>query len=287
MVTNKVGGRGKTFNRLRRLAARVADSRMPKEVDGGIDRAFRAKTPRAGDVDERLIRKLLIPYKIIRSYCRVTVEGLDHVPVSRAVLAANHTGWLGLDYANLGVSIHDGIGRIVRGVVHETWFANETIGDVARRIGLIPASVDTMVRLLKEGRLVVIFPEGEHGAFKAVTEETKYKLYEFKRGFVRAAMRSGAPIIPVAIVGGEEANPSLATLKLTDKLFRLPLPIPKNVLPYPVKWRISFLKPISMKKYRPKDAENRPLVHKIAAEVQGLIEDEIQVQLKKRGNKYW
>lgn len=260
---------------------------MPKEVEGSIDRAF-ARGPRGlGEVDESLIRKILVPYKLIRSYCRVTVEGLDNVPVGRAMLAANHTGWLGLDYANLGVSIHDGIGRIVRGVVHETWFANKKIGDVASRIGLVPATVDTMVTLLNQGRLVVIFPEGEHGAFKAVTEETKYKLYEFKRGFVRAAMRAKAPIVPVAIVGGEEANPSLATLKLTDKLFRLPLPIPRNVLPYPVKWRISFLKPISMKKYAAKDAENRPLVHKIAAEVQGLIQEEIEVQLEKRGHKYW
>lgn len=260
---------------------------MPKEVERRIDRAFSGKKPALGEVDENLIRKLLVPYKLIRSYCRVTVEGLDNIPVGRAVLAANHTGWLGLDYANLGVSIHDGLGRIVRGVVHEAWFANEKIADVARRIGLVPASVDTMVELLGKGRLVVIFPEGEHGAFKAVTEETKYKLYEFRRGFVRAAMRARAPIVPVAIVGGEEANPSLATLKLTDRLFRLPLPVPKNVLPYPVKWRISFLKPISMAKYGPKDASNRPLVHKVAADVHDLIQDEIAVQLEKRGNKYW
>jgi len=53
-----------------------------------------------------------------------------------------------------------------------------------------------------------------------------------------------------------------------------------------VKWRISFLEPIPMAKYRPKDVDNKPLVHKIAADVQGLIQDELQVQLQKRGNKY-
>jgi 1-acyl-sn-glycerol-3-phosphate acyltransferase len=240
-----------------------------------------------GDVDEELIKRILVPYKIIRTYCRVTVEGLEHVPVSRCVLAANHTGWLGLDYANLATTIHTSMGRIPRGVVHETWFKNEKVADVARRLGLVPASRELMVRLLKEGRMVAIFPEGEHGAFKAATEETKYQLYEFKRGFVRAAMEAKAPIVPVAIVGGEEANPSLGTLKLTDKLFRLPLPIPRNVLPYPVKWRISFLKPIPMDQYAAKDAKNTPLVHKIAADIQDLVQDEIMVQLKKRGHKYW
>lgn len=253
-----------------------------KRLAKGLDR-----TPKPGDVDEALIKKILVPYKIIRSYCRVTVEGMENVPIGRCVLAANHTGFLGLDYANLAISIHDATGRIPRGVVHDAWFANESVADIARRIGLVPATVPTIVDLLKDGRLVVIFPEGEHGAFKSVTEETKYRLYEFRRGFVRAAMAAKAPIVPVAIVGGEEANASLGTLKLTDRLFRLPLPIPRNVLPRPVKWRISILKPIPMDQYGPKDAKNKPLVHKLAADVQDLVQDEIEVQLEKRGNKYW
>ncbi len=245
------------------------------------------RSPKVGEVDEALIKRILVPYKLIRSYCRVTVEGMENVPVGRCVMAPNHTGWLGLDYANLVISIHSAMGRIPRGVVHEAWFANDTVADIARRLGLVPATIDVMVELLKEGRLVIIFPEGEHGAFKAVTEESKYRLYEFKRGFVRAAMMAKAPIIPVAIVGGEEANASLGTLKLTDRLFRLPLPIPRNVLPRPVKWRISILKPIPMDEYTAKDAKNKPLVHKIAADIQDLIQDEIEVQLQKRGNKYW
>jgi 1-acyl-sn-glycerol-3-phosphate acyltransferase len=264
----------------------VSPDPIIQDVGKRLARALERK-PKAGEVDDALIKKILVPYKIIRSYCRVTVEGMENVPVSRCIMAANHTGWLGLDYANLAISVHGAMGRVPRGVVHEAWFANDTVGDIARRIGLVPASLEVIVDLLREGRLVVIFPEGEHGAFKAVTEETKYQLYEFKRGFVRAAMAAQAPIVPVAIVGGEEASPSLGTLKLTDRLFRLPLPIPRNVLPRPVKWRISILKPISMDQYSAKDAKNKALVHKIAADVQDLVQDEIAVQLEKRGNKYW
>lgn len=256
------------------------------DVGAALDRAL-DRHPLPGDVDEALIRRILVPYKIIRSYCRVTVEGMQNVPVGRCILAANHTGWLGLDYANLAISIHSATGRVPRGVVHDAWFRNARIGDLARRLGLIPASLDLIVGLLKEGRLVVIFPEGEHGAFKTFTEESKYKLFEFRRGFVRAAMAARAPILPVAIVGGEEANPTLGSLKLTDRLFRIPLPIPKNVLPYPVKWRISILKPIRMDRYRPKDAAKTALVHKVAADVQDLVQDEIDVQLQRRGHKYW
>lgn len=263
----------------------MPSERMKRDVASRLDAAL-AREPALGEVDEDFIRKVLIPYKLIRSYCRVTVEGLDKLPVGRCIVAANHTGWLGLDYANLAISIHDGLGRIPRGVVHQAWFVTKRIAHVAGRLGLVPASHENAVALLQQGRLLVIFPEGEHGAFKPITEETKYKLYEFKRGFVRAAMATQAPIVPCAIVGGEEANPSLATLKLTDRLFRLPLPIPRNVLPYPVKWRISFLEPIPMQKYSASDAANTPLVHKIAADVRDLIQEEIEVQLQKRGNKY-
>lgn len=272
-----------------KTAPRVpAEAEARDELDEVASQLDRAQFERAlGQVDEELIRKVLVPYKLIRSYCRVTVEGLDHIPAGPALLAANHTGWLGLDYSNTAISIHSGLGRVVRGVVHPLWFRNPKIGDVAARLGLSPVSKEVIVALLKLGKLVMIFPEAEHGAFKEVTEESKYTLLEFKRGFVRAAMAARAPIVPVAIVGGEEANPSLATLRLTDKLFRLPLPVPKNLLPYPVKWRISFLAPLSMKKYSEKDAANKTLVHEIANDVRQRIQDEVGVQLIKRGHKYF
>lgn len=239
-----------------------------------------------GAVDEDLINRFIVPYKLIRSYCRVTVEGLHHIPKGRAVLAANHTGWLGLDYANLAISIHDQLGRIVRGVVHPLWFANPRIGNIAQRLGLVPAQKDLIVKLLGEECLVVIFPEAEHGAFKPTDNERLYELREFKRGFIRTAMQTQAPIVPVAIVGGEEANPVLAQLKLTDWLFRLPLPIPRNIVPRPVKWRISILPAIPMDGYTAKDAENRDLVHELADKVQKKIQEELRIQLHKRGNKY-
>lgn len=242
---------------------------------------------RDSPIDEELIAKILVPYKLIRGYCRVTVEGLDHLPSGRAVLAANHTGWLGLDYSNLAMAVHDATGRIVRGVVHPLWFVSPRIGDVARRLGLVPAEKPLIVDLLRRGKAVVIFPEAEHGAFKPTVQPGhQYQLLEFKRGFVRAAIEARAPIVPVAILGGEEANPVLRTLALTDKLFRLPLPVPRNLLPRPVKWRISFLPPIPMDGYDPQDAADRERVHAVARDVREQVQAELQVQIRKRGNKY-
>ena len=262
---------------------------MPNEdVKAAVDAQIEAGQDRpleVGTVDQELIRKVTIPYKLIRSYCRVTVEGLENIPPGPALLACNHTGWIGLDYANVAVSIHDKLGRIVRGLVHPAWFANKKIAAFASRMGLVEASKDAMVTMLSTGRLIVVFPEAEHGAFKDI-RQGKYRLMEFKRGFVRAAIQSGAPIVPVAVVGGEEANPSLGTLKLTDRLFRIPLPIPLNVLPNPVKWRISFLPPLSMKTYGSEASRDRDLVHRISEDVKARIQAEIEVQLAKRGNAF-
>lgn len=240
-----------------------------------------------GVVDEEFIRRVLIPYKLIRAYCRVTVEGLEHLPGrGSALIVANHTGWLGLDYANLAMTVHDATGRIPRGVVHPIWFKTRKISDAAGRLGLVPADKELMVSLLGKNKLVIVFPEAEQGAFKTV-DEGPYQLLEFKRGFVRVAMTARVPIIPVAIVGGEEANPVLSRIPLTDSFFRLPLPRPTNLLPKPVKWRISFLPPIPMRRYTKEDAADRSLVHRIARRVRDEIQEELGVQLEKRGHKYW
>lgn len=260
--------------------ARTPLDDVAERLDAALDRPVEP-----GTVDEVLMQKVAVPYKLIRKYSRVQVEGLKHLPEEGAVLACNHTGWLGLDYANLAVVVHDKTGRFVRGVVHPAWFKNETIGRFASRLGLAEATKENIVQMARSGKLVVVFPEAEHGAFKDA-RKAKYKLMEFRRGFVRAAMRAQVPLVPVAIVGGEEANPSLGELELTDKLFRIPLPRPANILPRPVKWRISIMEPVPMDEYTEDDASDRDLVHRLCMEVRDRIQDEIQVQLEKRGSAY-
>ncbi len=253
---------------------------VAERLDAALDRPVEP-----GTVDEVLMQKVAVPYKLIRKYCRVQVEGIENLPAAGAVLACNHTGWLGLDYANLAVVVHDKTGRFVRGVVHPAWFKNDTIGRFASRLGLAQANKDNIVQMAESGKLVVVFPEAEHGAFKDA-RKAKYKLMEFKRGFVRAAMGAQVPIVPVAIVGGEEANPSLGELELTDRLFRIPLPRPANILPRPVKWRISIMEPVPMDEYRPEDASEPDEVYRLCDEIRDAIQDEIDVQLEKRGSAY-
>ena len=100
------------------------------------------------------------------------------------------------------------------------------------------------MRLLDEERPVIVFPEGIQGIGKPFRE--RYQLKRFGRGgFVKLALRTGAPIVPVAIVGAEESMPLLgeAAGRLPRRCPYLPVtPLP----PAPRAWSIRFGEPIDL-----------------------------------------
>ncbi len=222
-------------------------------------------------------------FRRLRAYFRLRVEGLDHVPQGPALLVANHTGWLGFDFALTALSVYDGHDRFVRGMVHEAWFRTQATSEFAKKCGLIPVSKESMRERLDAGDLVMVFPEGEKGAFRPGSD---YQLEEFARGFVRVAMETGVPVIPVAILGGEEANPVGRRIDSYEELLNLSLPIPKNILPKPVKWRIKFLEPLDLSRYPPEMAGDRDLVHGIARDVQERVQHALGVMKVERGHPY-
>lgn len=236
-----------------------------------------------GGFDESFIHRASPVFKLLRLYSRLEVTGLEHVPESGAVLAANHTGWLGLDYAYTALSVYDARKRIPRGMAHPTWFKRKDIGKIASRLGLFEASKKTMRGFLEAGELVFLFPEGEQGAFKSQKEP--YVLQPFARGYIRAAMETGVPIVPVAIVGGEEANPSGGPVDSYEALLDLTLPHPQNLFPRPVKWRISFLSPIFLEGGK-EAAVDRTRVHAENEKIRGLIQAELKRLLSLRGHPF-
>lgn len=224
----------------------------------------------------------ILPYfRGLRGYTRLKVDGLEHVPQEGpAILAANHTGWLGLDYALAALVLHDEAGRIPRGLVHQAWFIAPQTAQFAAKVGLTKVSKEAMAKELAAGNLVIVFPEGEKGAFRA---GTGYQLSEFARGFVRVAMAEKVPIVPVAILGGEESNPVDRTIDSYEKLLKMPIPVPRNLIPKPVKWRIRFLPAIEV---AGKDAGDRDMVHAVARDVQDVIQKALDQLKVERGNPY-
>lgn len=242
------------------------------------------RVPPKDTLDPQFVGKFLPYLRALRGYTRLKVDGLENIPkTGAAILAANHTGWLGLDYALAALVVHDEVGRTPRGMVHEAWFLAPATAQFAAKMGLSKVSKESMAEQLERDHLVMVFPEGEHGAFRP---SSNYEVLEFARGFVRVAMQKGVPIIPVAILGGEESNPVDKTITSYEQLLKLPLIIPTNLLPKPVKWRIRFLPPLDFEGFEPSDADDAARVHAIAKDVRSRVQAAIRTLQKERGNPY-
>lgn len=230
----------------------------------------------------RVLPKMLLD--IMRSYLRIEVEGQENIPKKGAVMITpNHSGFSGFDAVILGHEIHRATKRVPKVLTHALWFLTPKTAIPANKMGFVEATTKNGLKYLKEKEAVVLFPEGEHGNFKPSSE--LYTLQEFKRGFVRMALETGAPILPVVIIGAEETHINLSKLKLSKFLRGTVLPLPLNIIPLPAKWKIKFLDPIYLP-YKPSAAKNSELVHEIAMEIKEKMQLSIHNELRKRGFVY-
>lgn len=230
----------------------------------------------------RVLPRLIL--EIMRKYFRLEVSGTENIPRhGPAIIAPNHSGYSGFDAVLLAHTLQTETKRLARVLTHHFWFLTETTAIPAQKMGFTEATYENGVNALKKKNLIVLFPEGEQGNFKPSSK--MYQLQEFKRGFVRMALETQAPIIPTLIVGAEETHINLSKLKLTKFLRGTVLPLPLNFIPLPAKWRIHFLEPIYLP-YKPEAMNDSELVHDIAQEIQELMQDALAKELKKRGGAF-
>jgi 1-acyl-sn-glycerol-3-phosphate acyltransferase len=143
---------------------------------------------------------------------------------------------------------------------------------------------------LELDQLVGVFPEGVKGASKRYRD--RYKVQRMGRGgFVQVALRTGSPIIPVAVVGSEELHPVMLDLQPLARLFGLPVfPITPTfpwlglagLLPLPSKWFIAFGKPIDVSHLGPAAADDPRVVNELTEEVRGWIQGALRRMLPRR-----
>lgn len=235
-------------------------------------------------IDDGITEKVSQVYRLVRKYSRLDVHGLDKIPDGGALLVANHTGWAGWDFANLYATIRDDLGRDLYTATHPNWFKLERLAELSRRLGLFEASVSETVQILDQEDLVLFFPEGEAGSFKPFRQ--RYELAEFQPGFARVATATGAPIVPVVIVGGEETHPALTRLEFTKELFGVGLPVPATLFPLPVRWRIEVLDPIETDEYLTPDSADADVVEQLRGDLEELMQDELQRVVEERGHPF-
>jgi 1-acyl-sn-glycerol-3-phosphate acyltransferase len=237
---------------------------------------------------------LMAPFRpLYSSWFRVQTRGLEHVPdTGGALLVANHSGTLPLDGIMTHLALHDHhpAHRHLRMLGADLLFATPFLGSLARKSGATLACVPDAERLLRDGEIVGVWPEGYKGLGKPFAE--RYKLQRFGRGgFVTAALRSGAPIIPTAIVGAEEIYPVIGNLPGVARILGLPyLPVtptfpllgPLGLVPLPSKWIIEFGKPIRTDEYPAGAADDPMLVFDLADQVRESIQQALYRLLMQR-----
>jgi 1-acyl-sn-glycerol-3-phosphate acyltransferase len=225
---------------------------------------------------------------LYRYWFRVEVEGIEHVPsTGGALLVSNHAGALPPDAPMIAKAIKEEHPRPrpLHLTVEHFFKGYPFFSMLVAKIGGVPAHPANVHRLLHdEEELVLVFPEGRKGSEKLYKD--RYRLRRFGRGgFVEAAMRAGAPIVPVAVVGAEEAQPILAHARLLQKLtgliyFPVTPTFPAlglaGVAGYlPAKFRIRFLEPIPTDQWGDEPWEDNGLVQTVAEDVRGRIQEEL------------
>jgi len=230
---------------------------------------------------------------LYRDYWRVETTGVENVPATgRALLVANHAGVLPWDGTMIKTAVfaEHSHPRHVRALVASMFLGMPVLSWFLRRTGQTVGHPDDTRRLLERDELVLVFPEGVRGTGKNFKD--RYRLRRFGRGgFVATAIRSGAPIIPVSVVGSEEIYPMVADLAPLARFFGLPyFPVtpfwpwlgPLGMIPLPSKWRIQFHAPIHVEEHPPEAADDQNLVMALADEVRNTIQQGIYDNLKLR-----
>ena len=239
-------------------------------------------------------------------YFRLETSGWERLPQETSLLIGNHSGGaLTMDAWTLVFQWWKRFGaeRVLHPTAHDVLMAAPGLGDYFRQVGVIPASRQGVSAALSAGRDVIIWPGGEVDAMRNWRRRDQAVLGG-RKGFVRQAIRSGVPIVPVATVGGHDtvfvlsegrwlANGLDRFTGLKKKLRGVTMPIVLGLpfgltvetipthLPLPAKIRTELLDPIHVDN-DPERVNDRKYVDSIYVEVESAIQDAMDRLAKQR-----
>ena len=235
------------------------------------------------------IRKYVPAFEFLyRVWFRAEVHDIHRVPEGRCLLISNHSGQLPFDALAIGASmmLDRQPPRVVRSMVEKFATALPYFGTLCNRCGQVTGLPDNCRRLLDADECVLVFPEGARGISKTFRE--RYQMTPFGHGFLRLALQTRTPIVPIAVVGAEEQTINMFDFKALARLMQSPsLPItplmpflgPLALLPAPVKYRIYYGEPMQFEG-DPND-DDAVLAVKVA-QVKGAIQDLLDRGLRER-----
>lgn len=224
-----------------------------------------------------------------RYWFRVETRGIDRVPRGRVLLIGNHAGntfaWDGA-MLSMALFLESEPPRMVRGMAEYYLSTLPFFSTVMHRVGSVVGTPGNCAQLLEREEAIMVFPEGARGFVK--TYHRRYQLQRFGLGFMRLALETGTPIVPVGIVGSEEQSPGVANVPFLGKLIGAPaFPITPTFpllglagfLPLPVKFRIRFGDPLH---FSGDPAEDDAAIEKMVDVVKDQISSLIRLSLEER-----
>jgi 1-acyl-sn-glycerol-3-phosphate acyltransferase len=241
------------------------------------------------EVTERFLLSAIRP--LAERWFRVEARGIENIPAEGgALVVSNHSGTVPVDGLVTMVTVHDHAGRSLRPLGADLVFRLPVIGELARKSGATLACNEDAQRMLSNGELVGVWPEGFKGIGKPYSE--RYKLQRFGRGgFVSAALRTGVPIVPCSVVGAEEIYPMIGNMATLARLLGVPyVPITPffpwmgvlGLVPLPSKWLIEFGEPIRTDSYDEGAADDPMLVFNVTDQVRETIQQTLYSLLMQR-----
>lgn len=281
-------GRGIGRSPLERMAD-ILGELIGDDINGAIDRIDFEENEVGVDpfgFDRETGRAVLAFAALLhRVYFRSVVRGVENIPAKRALIVANHSGQLPLDGMMIAASmlLDANRPRLPRAMVERWTVELPFVSALFPRVGQVLGSPENARRLLERDETLIVFPEGARGISKSYRD--RYKLTEFGLGFMRLALATGSPIVPVSIVGAEEQYISIANARWLASLLGMPaFPIIPQLfvgmlLPLPVKYRLRFGRPIYFE--GDPDADDRVIEEKVMV-VRRRIEDQLAKDLDER-----
>ena len=242
------------------------------------------------EVVKRILPLVTLVHK---GYFRVNVTGVENVPDGRVLLIANHSGQLPFDGMMIATSLilEADPPRMVRSMI-ERWVPTlPFVSTFLARCGQITGLPENCRRLLEHEETILVFPEGARGISK--TYDKRYKLQPFGQGFMRLALETSTPIVPVSVVGAEEQAPSFYNVEPLAKLLNMPaFPItpffplffPVGLLPLPVKYHIHFGEPLRFEGNA--NDEDAVILEKVS-QVQDTIQHTLNKMVDERKSIFW
>jgi 1-acyl-sn-glycerol-3-phosphate acyltransferase len=226
-----------------------------------------------------------------RFWFRTEVHGIENVPRGRVLLIANHSGQIPLDGMVIGASMFLDAEppRFIRSMVEKWTQTLPFVGTFFSRCGQVVGVPENARQLLINEEMLLVFPEGTRGISKPISK--RYQLGDFGLGFMRLALETNTPIVPIALVGAEEQYINFGNVEAFAKMFQMPIfpmiPqmfIPGGQMPLPVKYRIYIGEPLLFD--GDADDDDAVIEEKVWM-VRATIQSMINRGLKERKGLFW